>query len=105
MKLANDKIILSVALLLAWCYAGNVVAGNPFKGKPLYERHCAECHADSGSTKMENASNFKQAEGLMVPDAQLLMTIKAGKGVMPGYQGLLKDEEILNIIAHLRTLF
>ncbi len=105
MSSANSKIIISAVILLVWCFAGNAVAGNPFKGKPLYERHCAECHADSGSTKMENASNFKQAKGLMVPDAQLLMTIKSGKGMMSGYQGLLKDEEIMDIIAYLRTLF
>jgi cytochrome c6 len=101
----NNKKIISAVLFLALCFAGNAVAGNPFKGKPLYERHCAECHADSGSTKMEKATNFKQAQGLMAPDVQILMTIRTGKGVMPGYQGLLKDEEILDIIAHLRTLF
>ena len=97
-------IILTTAILLA----GNsniTFAGNPFNGAPLYMRHCANCHGDNGQSKMLNVPNFARGEGVMQSDQQLLATIKSGKGTMPGFLGLLKDEEILDIIAHIRTLF
>jgi mono/diheme cytochrome c family protein len=33
-----------------------------------------------------------------------MSAIRAGKGAMPAYQGQLRDRDILDIVAHLRTL-
>ena len=40
----------------------------------------------------------------MQPDMALLATLKAGKNAMPGYFGILSDNEILDVIAYSRTL-
>jgi cytochrome c6 len=34
----------------------------------------------------------------------LLISIKSGKTAMPAYRGVLSDQDILNVIAYLRTL-
>ena len=44
-------------------------------------------------------------QGLMKSDQQLLAFVKKGKLVMPGFNGVLSDEEILDIIAYIRTFF
>jgi len=102
----NNKIKIAIFLLIVSSMAGNAYAlGNPFNGKPLYYKHCFDCHEKNGDTPMLNAPDFTKREGLMMSDQQLLTTIKSGKGIMPGYQGILKDEQIRDIITYIRNIF
>ncbi|NOX43034.1 MAG: cytochrome c [Gammaproteobacteria bacterium] len=98
-------ICIAILYVITFIVTGNAFAGNPFEGKPLYYKHCYDCHEDSGTNRMLNAPDFKKREGLMATDQQLLAVIKSGKGVMPGYQGILKDKEILDVIAYIRNIF
>jgi cytochrome c6 len=84
---------------------GIVNAGDPMKGRQYYENHCSVCHGLNGSPQVIGVPNFKMGEGLMKSDQQLLAVIKSGKMVMPGFNGVLSDGEILDIIAHIRTFF
>jgi cytochrome c6 len=83
---------------------GAAAAADVHRGATLYATHCAMCHGSSGAPVMPNAPNLRRFDTLLRPDMQLLATIRRGKGAMPGYLGLLKDREILDVIAHLRTL-
>lgn len=82
----------------------DVHAADVLRGSELYARHCASCHGNAGRPVMPGAPDFTQLQGLMKPDPVLLGTIRGGKGAMPAYQGQLRDREILDIVAHLRTL-
>jgi cytochrome c6 len=73
-------------------------------GSTVYSNHCAVCHGSNGSPVMPGAPNFRRMESLMRPDMQLMSAIRNGKGAMPGYFGVLRDREILDVIAYLRTL-
>lgn len=53
---------------------------------------------------MPGASDFTRPETLMKPDNMLANIIRGGRNAMPAYQGLLKDRDILDVIAYLRTL-
>jgi mono/diheme cytochrome c family protein len=97
-----SRCLVFVLMLLA---TGAVMAGDPMKGRPLYEIRCAGCHGPEGVPQVAGISNFKMGEGLMKPDQQLLSFVKKGKGVMPGFKGILTDAEIMDIIAHIRTFF
>jgi len=79
-------------------------AADPAKGAALYGTHCAVCHGTNGTPVMPGAPNFRRLESLMRPDQQPLMAIRNGKGAMPGYFGILRDREILDVVAYLRTL-
>jgi cytochrome c6 len=79
-------------------------AANIAKGQSLYATHCAVCHGANGNPVMPGAPNFRRLESLMRPDMQLLAPIRNGKGSMPGFFGILRDQEILDVIAYLRTL-
>jgi len=96
------RSLIFVLLLLA---ASAVIAGDPMKGRSLYENRCAGCHGAEGSPQVAGIPNFKMGAGLMKPDQQLLTFIQNGKGVMPGFKGILTDAEIRDVIAHIRTFF
>lgn len=74
------------------------------KGAQLYAMHCTSCHGRSGVPVMPGAPNFTRNDGLMRPDFALMASIRTGKNAMPGYVGILKDSEILDVIAYTRTL-
>lgn len=95
------SLFLVGAMALAPAYAGN-----PFKGKELYEHHCVNCHGARGESNMIGVPNFSRGESVVNnTDARLLETLRTGKGIMPGFQGALKDAEMLDIITYMRTLF
>lgn len=79
-------------------------AADPRHGAELYARHCGGCHGGDGRPVMPSAPDFSRPTTLLKPDMALLGAIRAGRGAMPAYQGLLRDREILDIVAHLRTL-
>ncbi len=74
------------------------------KGAQLYSMHCTSCHGRSGVPVMPGSPNFPRSEGLMQSDLSLMMSIRTGKNAMPGYVGILRDPEILDVIAYMRTL-
>jgi cytochrome c6 len=94
-------MLLAALLALA---AGSAGAADINKGGTLYATHCASCHGANGTPVMPGTPNFRRLESLMKPDMQLLTVIRNGKGVMPGYFGVLRDREILDVVAFLRTL-
>lgn len=84
--------------------AGSAAAADIQRGNSLYATHCAVCHGSNGTPVIPGAPNFRRMEGLMRPDMQLMTAIRSGKGAMPGYLGVLRDREILDVVAYLRTL-
>lgn len=92
--------IASVVVLAA----GETAAADVHRGRALYSAHCSICHGDAGAPVMPGAPNFRRMESLMRPDMQLMTSIRNGKGAMPGYFGILRERDILDVIAHLRTL-
>lgn len=85
-------------------WTGPAGAADVQRGNSLYSTHCAVCHGSNGTPVIPGAPNFRRMEGLMRPDMQLMTAIRSGKGAMPGYFGVLRDREILDVVAYLRTL-
>ena len=84
---------------------GATMAGDPAKGRGIYAAHCSGCHGSNGIPAMPAIPNFTLGQGMMKSDPEIMTFIKKGKTVMPGFEGVLTDEEILDVIAHIRTLF
>lgn len=105
-KILNIRnVTLGLFALLLWVtVSGNARAADTFNGGKLYAVHCVSCHGVTGVNVMPNAPNFAQGEGLLKPDSSLLPSIKNGINAMPAYEGILTDQEILDVIAYVRTL-
>ena len=93
-----------LAALAAFAFAPPVPAADVAQGATLYRAHCAGCHGGNGRPVMPMAPDFSRPAALLKPDLTLLAAIRSGRGAMPAYQGQLRDREILDIVAHLRTL-
>lgn len=81
------------------------MAGDPVKGRGIYMDRCSGCHGVNGKPDIAEVPNFSMGEGMMKPDSDLMATIKKGKAVMPAFEGVLTDDQILDVIAYIRTLF
>ena len=93
-----------IAILLLAFMPGKSSAGDIANGGKLYAKHCVTCHGTDGVNVMPDAPNFAISERLLRPDVFILASIKEGNNAMPAFQGMLSDQEIMDIISYLRTL-
>ena len=80
------------------------MAADPISGGQTYQSQCANSHGPNGSSPIPGVPDFSRNEGLFQPDSVLANSIRRGKGVMPAFQGILKESEIFDVVAYLRTL-
>ncbi len=73
-------------------------AAGTFKAK------CAMCHGADGKGGKMGTRDFASPEVKAETDAQLTVIITKGKGKMPAYEGKLKDTEIKDLVAYVRSL-
>ena len=99
------NVIRFLVFTLLMLSLGAAMAADPVKGRAIYGGQCAGCHGVNGLPQVAEIPNFTMGQGLMKSDRELMETIKKGKGIMPAFQGVLSDEEILDVLAHIRTFF
>lgn len=92
------------ALLTALALAAPVQAADVQHGAALYRQHCALCHGPAGRPALPGTPDLSRPAALLQPDLSLLAGIRNGRGAMPAYQGVLRDRDILDIVAHMRNL-
>lgn len=96
---------LGAALVVAAIgMASGVDAADIARGAQTYAMHCAMCHGPAGQGIQPGAPKFNRGERLMQSDLALLNSIRTGRNAMPGFVGVLRDRDILDVIAYLRTL-
>ena len=69
-----------------------------------YKSKCAMCHGPQGKGGKMGTRDFASAEVKAQSDAQLAEIITKGKGKMPPYGGKLKDTEVKDLVAYIRSL-
>ena len=77
-------------------------AADPVRGQELFMQHCVSCHAPG--QPVPGAPGFILQQRMLQPDGVLLEKIRYGVNAMPGYQGILDNSMILDVIAYMRTL-
>lgn len=98
------KNVAACVLLNTMAFTGGAGAADVAEGQRLYQMHCAACHGVRGESLMPNAPNFARGERLMQPDVGVMASVKGGKMGMPAFAGILRDQQILDVVAFLRTL-
>jgi cytochrome c6 len=99
-----DIRIAAVSCLAGLAVAVPASAADLTRGSQTYALHCAACHGPAGQGGIHGAPKFNRGERLLQSDLALLQSVRRGKGVMPSFAGVLRDREILDVIAFLRTL-
>lgn len=106
------SIVVAVAGLAGSLLAQQPPAGDAKNGKDRYEQYCAVCHGPQGlgDGAMAKATN-PPATRLTAPDVRkktdqdLLAVIADGRGgIMPAWRGILTEQELLDVVAYVRSL-
>ena len=84
--------------------AAPATAFDPENGKKLYEKHCAGCHGESGKPFAPDTPDLSQGEGLNKSDFEIAEILKSGSKTMPAYAAILTDDELLDVVIHVRSL-
>jgi len=96
--------VAAIAAACAFAFAPAAVCADLARGGQIYALHCATCHGPAGQGGIPGAPRFNRGERLMQSDFTLLATVRRGRNVMPAFGGVLRDREILDVIAYVRTL-
>jgi len=79
------------------------LSGDAASGKTLWGTHCTVCHGDDGKGKPNLGDDVTTAEIKGKADTAIIGTILNGVGTMTKFADRLKDQEVADIVAHLRT--
>lgn len=99
----NKPLLVVVVFVLA-AGTNSAFAQDIFTGRTVYDTHCASCHGSDGTATVPGTPNFSEGKGLDFSDPELVRVIKLGKNIMPGYDRVLKETEIIDVISFIRTL-
>lgn len=118
--MTNDILAIALAVLAAGTVsdASAAMVGDATHGKTLYHAYCTQCHGLEGDGWGVNAAfmavqprdHTERKEMLARTDEDLFKVIKlGGKSInksilMPSWGANLSDDDIRDLIAHLRTL-
>jgi len=97
------KIGFAILFAHSVFFSSIVFAGDPFLGANVYNEHCVSCHGANGKGVIAGTPDFHPTNLMAKSDYQLKAFVKTGAGIMPSYQGILKDREIMDVIAYIRT--
>jgi mono/diheme cytochrome c family protein len=109
------RLVLSAGLLIAACSSAQA---DSERGKRIYRENCAPCHGESGKGDGAGARSLPvrpadHTDGKMMSsrtDAFLRDVIAKGgsatglSSFMPAWQGILKENEIQDLIDYIRNL-
>jgi cytochrome c6 len=95
---------MAFGMTLASAAVAPAQAADLANGARMFNARCAGCHGADGRSVNPAAPNLIGGVKTMQPDTTLMLRIKTGKGQCPPFLGILKDKDILDVIAHLRTL-
>ena len=99
------KQLLLIVSIFALSWDIPATASDINIGRGIYQRHCVSCHGTNGSPAMAAAPDFRRGQGLMQSDQALLRRIQKGEKACPAFRGILDDQQILDVIAYIRTFF
>ena len=103
MKYPSFRVVL-VTLLACGLIALCALPANAQDAAATYKSKCAMCHGPDGKGGKMGTRDFGSPEVKAETDAQLTEIISKGKGKMPAYDGKLKDSEIKDLVAFIRSL-
>lgn len=99
------KFFVTAFTLAPLLLPSGVFASDVFAGKIVYEKHCVRCHGSEGTPIIPGTPNFSTGERLQNSERTLITGIRTGKNLMPGYDRIISEPDILNVLSYIRTLW
>ena len=100
--LSAEIILFSVSNAQARSSQGGAAA------KATFQSECAMCHGPDGAGsevgKSMNVPDLRSPVVQKLPDAELAQVIANGKGGMPSFKSSLSEDQIHDLVAHIRSL-
>jgi mono/diheme cytochrome c family protein len=96
-----QRLIVPMVISLA---SGLANSADMAKAKQNYDRYCAACHGFNGMSITAGVPNLRMNEGLMQADFQIVQRLKMGTTKKPPMLGILKDQELQDVVAYARTI-
>src|SRR5579862_7258078 len=107
-NLALSLTPMMLVAILALLASGWGATRNTPAGEAVFKSNCAQCHGvDGAGTAAGRSLNVADLRSRAVQDqsdAQLEEIVKNGKENMPAFNGTLSDQQIAEVVAHVRTL-
>jgi cytochrome c6 len=72
------------------------------EGAEIYRRNCATCHGFHGYGAEGIFPPLRDNPVVTGPHVNTIMPVVFGRGAMPGFAGLLSDEELALVISYIR---
>lgn len=89
----------------------SAASGDSTKGKIIYETNCLVCHGERGkgdgiigASLNPPPADLTGSQAMAKSDKDLLMVIREGRAVMPAWKTRLKEQDIQNVLAYIRSL-
>jgi cytochrome c6 len=84
-------------------FPGVALAGDPFSGSNIYSEYCVSCHGGDGRGDVAGVPSFRGGSMMMRSESELIDAIKAGKNLMPAFNGILEEYQIDDVVSYIRT--
>lgn len=97
-------VVIGLALSCASSYAGTDAASLVLAGKEIFHERCAICHGLDGVPLLSDVPEFAKGERLEKSDAELLATLKHGKGMMPAWGENMSEQDLKNVLSYVRVI-
>jgi mono/diheme cytochrome c family protein len=98
------RLTLLALALTAVFSAAPAQAGDVFNGRRLYTEHCTRCHGNDGIPLLPGTPDLSRGQGLLAPDQILLRSLRFGKGLMPGFESVIRGREMFDVLVYVRSL-
>lgn len=99
-------LLMTLVLFAALVGPAQVLAaGDIFRGKELYQQKCASCHGADGKPAMLGIPDFSRGEAVLKTYEELAEVVRSGRGMMPGFRSQMKDQDVFDVVAFIKTLF
>jgi mono/diheme cytochrome c family protein len=89
----------------------SAATGDAEKGKIVYDTNCLPCHGERGkgdgpigAALRPSPTPLISSKARVRSDSDLLTIIRDGRGVMPAWKNRLKEQDIQNVLAYIRSL-
>ena len=77
------------------------ISDSPQMGQEIYSKLCVECHGDDGKKGLYKSPDLTASQ---LSEEEMRSFIKAGKGIMRGYENDMTEEQLQALVGYLKTL-